>query len=402
MDNTNTNFSLPVDFKWGVSTSSYQIEGGNFNSDWYSWEKYKGYIEAGDACRSYEKYKEDIEILKRLKVNSYRFSIEWSRIEPEEGKWDLEVLNHYKDLIKSLKDNNIEPFVTLFHESLPIWVSKIGGFENKKIIKIFQRYTDFVVENLGSEVTFWITINEPFIYALMGYLSGEYPPGKRSIIKYLKVEHNLQIAHIRAYIGIKDIYKKFNWGRSRVSVAKNNVDYLPLDWISKFYIMLKRYFTNYSYLDKTRKYMDFIGLNYYFHEEDKFKLSIHNFLFKSIPNDKLEKQDVLGWDIYPQGIYNIMKQTYKRYNKDIFILENGISDTSDLNRIKYIEDHLVYIKKAIEEGIPVKGYFYWSLIDNYEWKYGFDAKFGFSYMDNNGNRIMKESGKKFADIVQSI
>ena len=146
--------NFPKDFKWGVATSSYQIEGGNNNADWALWEEKKGLDKAGNACGSYEKYIEDIELLKKINVNSYRFSLEWSRIEPNEGDWNIEAIEHYKDMIKRLKIENIEPFVTLFHFTLPQWVSREKGFENKKIIEYFKSYVGFVVENLGSDVNF--------------------------------------------------------------------------------------------------------------------------------------------------------------------------------------------------------------------------------------------------------
>ncbi len=388
---------FPKDFKWGVATSAYQIEGGNNFSDWALWEEKMGIEKAGKACNSYIEYEKDIELLKKLNLNTYRFSIEWSRIEPKEGEWNLEALDYYKSLLKKLKIEGIEPFVTLFHYSLPQWVSEYKSFETKKIINYFKRFTEFVVENLGMDVKYWITINEPTVYASLGYISKQWPPGKKSYIKYFRVIKNLELSHIVSYKKINEIYKKYGWDKPSISIAQNNNDMVGKDIPSKIYIyFLKRIFS-YSFLNKVKDYIDFIGLNVYFYTEIEFSLFKG---FSSNLENKLPENDVKGWKIHPLSMYSLVKDVYNRYKKDIYITENGISLINDEKRGIYIKEYLEYLFKAIEEGIPVKGYFYWTLVDNFEWLNGYKAKFGLCYLDESNKRVIKNSGKYYASIVK--
>lgn len=395
--------NFPKDFKWGVATSSYQIEGGNNNADWALWEDKKNLEKAGDACKSYEKYIEDIDLLKKMNVNSYRFSLEWSRIEPNEGEWSIEAIEHYKDMIKRLKMENIEPFVTLFHFTLPQWVSKERGFENKKTIEYFKRYVGFVVENLGSDVNFWITINEPDIYGTLGYITGEWPPGRRkSYLKYFKVMRNLEIAHIQSYKKINELYKKYGWSKPAISISKNNTDLVGKDFLSRIYVFFLKYIFSYSFLNKVKNYIDFIGLNIYFYSEVVFDpFSKGSFLFRTLSQHNFDKQDIINWDINPKSMYNIVMDIHNRYKKDIYITENGLSDTKDNRKAKYINDNLEYLLKAIDKGAHVKGYFHWSMIDNFEWIEGFKPKFGLAFINSKGDRILKKSGKYYSNIIKN-
>ena len=396
-----TNRNFPDKFLWGVSTSAYQIESGNINSNWREWEEKKNLSHVGNVCNSDTEYPEDIKLIKALNLNAYRFSIEWSRIEPQEGKWNIDVINYYKDLISRLQNVNIEPFVTLFHFSLPIWISNIGGFKNKKTIKYFVRFVEFVVENLGNKVNFWITINEPTLFGVQSYISGEWPPGEKNYLKYVIVKKNLEIAHIESYIKINKIYSKYNWEKPKISIAKNNIDAITPDIFTEYPLKVYKFLWNHSFLDNIKKYIDFIGLNYYFHKEIKLNiLSKEIPLLETIPDQKgLPKQDILGWEIYPKGIYNLAVDLYKRYNKDIYITENGISDITDGKRAEFIKNHLNFVKKAIDEGVPIKGYFYWTLVDNFEWYWGYNPKFGLAYM-NKGKRVLKNSSKIYAKIAK--
>ncbi len=401
-NNNDTKRNFPKDFLWGVATSAYQIEGGNNHSNWNMWADKKGIEKATDILNSHTQYTEDIKLIKSLNLNSYRLSIEWSRVEPQEGKWDIDGLNYYKDLITKLQDSNIEPFVTLFHFSLPEWMQKKGGFKNRKNIKYYTRFVEFVVENLGNKVKFWITINEPVLLGVLSYISGEWPPGEKNYLTYFKVKRVLERAHIEAYIKINNIYKKYNWEKPKISIAKNNVDATTNDTFSEYPMKIYTFLWNYSFLDNIKKYMDFIGLNYYFHK----KVKLH-FLSKEMPfletvqdEEVNQKQDVLDWEVYPKGIYNLTTCLYKRYKKDIYITENGISDTTDTKRSEFIIQHLSFIKKAIDEGVPIKGYFYWTLVDNFEWAWGYKPKFGLAYIEK-GKRILKNSAKTYALIAKN-
>ena len=400
--NNDTKKNFPKDFLWGVSTSAYQIESGNINSNWTAWIEKKGLDKVTDTLNSNTQYTEDIKLIKSLNLNAYRLSIEWSRVEPQEGKWDIDSINYYKDLITKLQDANIEPFVTLFHFSIPEWMQKKGGFKNSKNMRYDTRVVEFVVENLGNKVKFWITINEPILFGVLSYVSGEWPPGEKNYFAYFKVKRILERAHIEAYIKINKIYKKYNWEKPKISIAKNNIDATTNDTFSEYPMKIYTFLWNYSFLDNIKKYIDFIGLNYYFHKKVKLNfLSKEMPLLETIQDENInQKQDVLDWEIYPKGIYNLSTSLYKRYKKDIYITENGISDTTDSKRSEFIIQHLNFIKKAIDEGIPIKGYFYWTLVDNFEWIWGYKPKFGLAYIDK-GKRILKNSAKTYAIIAKN-
>ncbi len=229
-----SNLRFPSDFYWGASTASHQVEGGNVN-DWSEWEKsekrklelqekglidkhgYQNFI-SGNACDHFNHFKEDFKLAKALGHNATRISIEWSRIEPSEGVFSEEGINHYKEVIKTLRELDIEPFVTLWHWPIPLWLRDMGGWESSKIPDYFARYAEKVVSELGFGVRYWITLNEPEIYSSNSYLEGHWPPQKKSIFNYLLVLRNLINANNKAY----PLIKKHN-PNSMVGVAKNNI-----------------------------------------------------------------------------------------------------------------------------------------------------------------------------------
>ena len=364
---------FPDNFYWGSATSAHQVEGGNVN-DWSEWEKSKPEIaNSGRACDHYNRFREDFDMAKSLNHNAHRFSIEWSRIEPKEGKLNRREIEHYRQVLLSLKERGLEPFVTLYHWTLPVWLSQKGGWLNKKTPYYFDRFVKIVSQNLFDQVNFWITINEPNVYASNSFLIGAWPPQKRSILKYFKVLNNLARAHQLAYRSLHLIDLD-----CQVGIAKNNVyfDRSPL----------ADYFWNSYFLKKIKDEQDFIGLNYYFH---------HRFFKKR----KLPVTD-LGWGFYPKGIYHLLKDL-RKYNKLIYITENGLADKKDKQRAKFIKDHLFWIQRAIQEGVDVGGYFYWSLLDNFEWDKGFWPRFGLVEVDYKTlDRKIRPSAKIYAKICQ--
>jgi len=190
---------FPPNFLWGAATSSYQVEGDNRNSDWWHWEKRSGKENSGVACRHYELYLEDFNLAYSLNHNAHRLSLEWSRLEPRRGKFLYQELKHYLDVISALRERNIEPIVTLHHFSNPLWFAQAGGWQNKECVKSFLRFSKFVVEALADKVRYWITINEPLVYAYHAYVLGVWPPEIRSVSKAMQVENNFLIAHVKAY-----------------------------------------------------------------------------------------------------------------------------------------------------------------------------------------------------------
>jgi len=347
-------FEFPKDFYWGAATSAHQVEGNNHN-DWSEWEKATNHPVSGRACDHYNRFREDFDIAKSLSHNAHRFSIEWSRIEPEEGKWDEKEITHYQEVINALRERGIEPFVTLWHWTLPLWVAKQGGWENKKTISDFARYCEKVTQSIQG-IKFWITLNEPDFYARNSYLFGFRPPQKKSFFKFLKVFFHLIKAHKISYTIIKKI-------GGFAGISQNN-----------FYFNL--------FLNKTNKQQDFIGVNYYkYWNRGRIK------------ND-------MDWSIYPKGLYYVLRGL-KKFNKPIYITENGLADAKDEKRLSFIKEHIKWIAQAIKEGADVRGYLYWSLLDNFEWDKGFYPRFGLVEMDyTTMKRIIRSSSFNYKKIIE--
>lgn len=361
---------FPKGFFWGAATSSHQVEGGNRN-DWTEWEmanaqrlskesggKYspENYI-SGRACDHYNRFREDFDIAKSLGHTAHRFSIEWSRVEPEEGKWDEKEIEHYREVIRALRERGIEPFVTLWHWTLPMWVAKQGGWENKKTVDDFTKYSERMAKEFG-DIKYWITINESKIYSINTHLRGKWPPQKRSLLGALRTYRNILLAH-------KCVYSKIHRDGVQVGIAKNNTYFEG--WVSP----LINYLWNDWFLYRIRNHQDFIGLNYYYHNRIKG--------FKYNQNENNLISDV-GWEIYPEGIYHVLKNL-KKYNKPIYITENGLADEKDVHREKFIQEHLRFAHKAITDGVDLRGYLHWSLLDNFEWDKGFWPRFGLIEID---------------------
>jgi len=368
------NLEFPKGFYWGTATSAYQIEGG-IKNDWSeAGKKYN----AGLACDHYHRFEEDFDFAKQMNNNAHRFSIEWARVEPEEGKFDQKELNHYKEVLLALKQRNLEPFVTLYHWTLPIWFAEKGGWLNKDAPKYFERFVEKVVREYKGLVKFWITLNEPNIYASHSFLIGGWPPFIKSWQKTKLALNQLIEAHKTAYKIIHKIVPD-----AQVGPVTNNI------WYRGILKILLDYKWNHWFLENIKNYFDFIGLNYY------FGYSISGFIFKG------KEISDLGWKIVPDGIYHVLMDL-KKYNKPIYITENGLADAKDAKRAKFIIDHLKWVYKAIEEGVNIQGYFHWSLIDNFEWDKGFAPRFGLIEIDYKTlKRLPRSSSKIYAEICKN-
>ena len=397
---------FPEGFLWGTSTSAHQVEGDNLN-DWTAWEKENASRLAGEAKNywqpwqqekfpemfspenyisgrvtdHYHRYEEDFDLAKVMNNNAHRFSIEWSRIEPEEGKFNEKEIEHYRNIIKMLKIRGLEPFVSLWHWTVPIWFSKKGGFEKRENIKYFVRFCEVVVEEFKNDVKFWLVLNEPEIHAGHSYLKGTWPPQKKNFFSYLKVFKNLIWAHRSVFLAIKQAN-----AQAQVGITKNNIYFEG--WLSP----IIRWWWNFYFLNCIKTHQDFIGLNYYFHNRIKGLKFNQN---------KNEETSDLGWEIYPKGIYYVLREL-KKYQKPIYITENGLADAKDEKREKFIKEHLYWIHKAIQEGVDIRGYFYWSLLDNFEWDKGFWPRFGLVEIDYQTlERKIRPSAQEYAKICKN-
>jgi beta-glucosidase len=379
---------FPEGFLWGAATSAHQVE-GNMRNNWIEWEKKnaerlakkaerkwtrwqqekfpgmfdrKNYI-SGRACDHYHRFEEDFNLAKLGAHNAHRFSIEWSRVEPEESEFDEKEIEHYRKVIQSLCNSGMEPFVTLWHWSEPVWFEKKGGWQSKKAADYFCEYVEKMVNSLGDQVRFWIVVNEPNVGLGFGYLLGSQPPGKRNPLAFLKAYFNLLSSYKRSYKLIHNLNKN-----AKVGFANSFTCYEAdiCKFLDKLIVCIAKYFSRY-FFSHTKGFNDFIGCNYY--SRNLISLKKKKLLLT-------EKTD-LNWEIYPRGIYKVLKEI-QEYNLPIYITENGLADSNDSKREKFIKNHLSWIQKAAEEGADVKGYFHWSLLDNFEFPEtrGFWPRFG--------------------------
>jgi len=366
-------------FLWGAATSSYQVEGGIENCDWAEAARRGKVPPAGLSVDHYQRYEADFSLARDLDHNAHRFSLEWARIEPTEGVFDSQAIEHYEKVLDALRARGLEPCVTLWHFTLPQWFTERGGFTQPDAANIFARYCEYVVSRLGDRAKFWMTINEPLVYASNGYRVGTWPPFQKNIWQFLRMTPLLAAAHRCAYEQMKAVKPNI-----QIGIANNNIHFTP-----RWYpiSVLVRWLWNHRFLNAIKNHQDFIGLNYYFH---------HHF---GSP-EKLPKSD-MGWDIYPQGLYHVLLEL-RRYGKPVYVTENGIADAADTRRAQFIRDHVAWMLKAKEDGVDVRGYFYWSLLDNYEWHHGFTPRFGLIAVNYDTlDRTIRPSARAYQHLIRS-
>lgn len=398
---------FPKDFYWGSATSSYQVEGNNSNADWWPWEMAVGQERSGDACRHYELYEQDFDLIKDLHHNAHRLSIEWSRIEPSEGQFSQEALEHYIKVVKALRARGIEPMVTLHHFTNPIWFSESGNWVKANCIKRFLRYSEFVVKGLSPYVHYWFTINEPSVYFSHSFLWGMWPPQSKSFFQMKAVHDHMNQAHVESYRLIHQIYKSSNLPAPAVSIAHHMQAIVPCneDAKTRLAVQWRKYLYNLEILDylSRNKSLDFIGVNYY----SRNLVHVHswwigNLLMEICQEDHhpLERNS-LGWAIYPDGLRQVLVDI-KKYNLPVIISENGICTSDDNQRWRFIQDHLKKVHEAISQGVEVQGYLYWSLMDNFEWAHAFGPRFGLIDIDyKTAKRTVRDSAKQLANVCKT-
>jgi beta-glucosidase len=400
--------TFPVNFLWGAATSAYQVEGDNVYTDWWHWEKSSGQKEfCGPAAGHYRYFEEDFNTAKLLHHTCHRLSIEWSRVEPHENQFSAQEIAHYIDVITALRERNIQPIVTLHHFTNPEWLSRIGGWENPSARDYFIRYVEKIVGSLSAQVRYWIPVNEPMVYVYHAYVAGIWPPQKKSLRISERVAKNLLDAHTQAYKLIHEIYRKKDLPAPLVGIAHHMQAFVACrpTLRNKLGVYLRDRLFNLAFLKKLsrRGALDFIGVNYYTRGLVETRgWGIRNLLldFCVQQHSRLEKND-LGWDIYPQGIYASLLKL-KKFKLPVFVTENGICTHDDARRWQFIADHLKYVAAALEKGVDVRGYIYWSLLDNYEWDKGFSPRFGLINVDyRTGARTVRESARKFAGVCQT-
>lgn len=411
---------FPKDFFWGGSTASHQVEGGNHNQwsvwelenakelaltahqrlSWLpSWDDIKEQAEdpdnyvSGRGVDHYRRYKEDFRLARQLNLNAFRFGIEWSRIEPEEGVWNEDAINHYKQYIAEMRAQHLEPFINIWHWTVPVWFAEKGGFKYKKNRKYFERFVQKLSETLLDDIIYVITLNEPNVYTSFGYLTGEWVPQEKSPIAFMRVYWNLVMCQRASYKILKKSKPTLQIGiAAQLANIQSKRPHSMLDNITTKWM---RYFWNWWFLRRIRHSQDFVGFNYYFTDYYTGLGKRNN------PNTPLND---LGWYMEPEGLYPLIMRTWQRFKKPIFVTENGLADADDQYRRWWIEETIVAMERAISEGAQLKGYFHWSLLDNFEWKYGWWPKFGLVAVDRSQGmkRSIRPSAAWFADRIKQL
>lgn len=372
---------FPDNFYWGAATAAYQVEGGIENVDWAKAAREGRVPICGRAADHYNRFESDFDLVKELGHNCHRISVEWARIEPEEGKFDEKEIEHYRQVLAAMRERRIKPFITLWHFTLPLWFSESGGFERKDSPEIFARYAAYVAKKLGNDCRHFSTINEPTVYSSLGWLAGVWPPFKRwSGFSILKLDHHNQTVPgqeirfgniftyfsvlrrlVRAHNLAYDAIKKNAFG-AEVGIV-HHVVLFHANWnpFNKLFAWVMNWFSTHSVMRRVYKKCDSIGVNYYQH--------------KKFGDKKVYPKTDMGWDVYPEGLCDALLMM-RRYKLPLWVSEAGVADADDNMRADYITRLIRCMHVAIEGGADVRGYMYWSLIDNYEWAAGFDKRFG--------------------------
>jgi len=409
---------FPKNFVWGVATASHQIEGNTIN-DWIDWEKQNAarlakdapktfaktspvweqikaeatdpanYI-SGRAANSYELFEEDLKLIKELGVNAYRFSIEWSRICPDPKTIDKAALDHYKNIVDRLHQEGVTPWVTILHRPIPRWVAAQGGWASKKTVDDFARYTHVLVETFGDKVKHWMPLNEPMLNVGGGFFAGRIPPSRKNPLAGFKAFFNMVKAHNNSFDIIHQTIPDAQVGSAHAAIYAepyNNRFY------NKWLVDVVHFFANWIFLDKINDHSDFVGIQYY-------TRGVIGLPLKTYPQPGPHSD--MAQEIYPLGIYKFIKMTHDRYHKPIVVTENGVADRDDQLRPAVIHDHIAEIDSAIKEGVDVRGYFHWSLLDNYEWDRGFWPKFGLAHVNRTTfKRTFRPSAQIYIDIIKA-
>ncbi len=409
-----------MDFLWGAATSSHQVEGYNEKNDWWAWEhegNCEGGVRSGAATDHWNRFREDLKLAADLGLNSYRFSVEWSRLEPEEGRFDETAVEWYRELINECVKLKLMPMLTLHHFTSPKWFADQGGFVRKRSPDQFAAYTEYVVRKLGADVPLWCTLNEPMVLVAGTYLGCFMPPAKYAPKLVPLACHNLLKSHVRAYrlIHSRMPERTGPWKSVpiQVGIAHNMLDFMPDRRWHPMEAMLAgvfRRFYNDSWLDAVTggkqkfgipglipkahvvkealgtKTCDFIGVNYYTKAYVQWRprnaaMERPNPLPLGIEfARRKEPSSDLKWAVHPEGFHRVLKRA-ARHRLPIYVTENGIADHDDKLRPTYLLEHLKVLDRARAEGIDIRGYYYWSLLDNFEWIKGFWPRFGLFKVD---------------------
>jgi beta-glucosidase len=412
---------FPQGFLWGCATAAHQVEGGNTN-DWWRWEQTPGHIHenqrSGGACEWWQgRYEEDFDRAAAMNNNAQRISVEWSRVEPEPGRWDDYALEKYRAMLQALRARGMTPMVTLHHFTNPLWVADDDGWAWEGTPARFATFARKVVSALGDLCSLWCTINEPMIYVTLHYLFGERPPGLKNRGTAYRVFVNMVRGHTLAYHAIKEVQPT-----AQVGFANHNVHLRPRwGWLlNRLAVSIVDSFVNRAFMSalhtgvaampgggrthipNAKGALDWVGLQYY----QAFDVGFNLFRPLSLFVEQVKPTDIptgpKAWGgLIPGAIFNEIANTYKLLGKPIYVTEAGVPDPTDTLRMGYLIETVRAMWKAVNFNYPVKGFFHWSLLDNFEWTEGFDPRFNFGLYQTNfetQERTPRRSAKLYGEI----
>jgi beta-glucosidase len=411
---------FPKGFLWGCATAAHQVEGGNTNNNWWKWEQ-EGHTNGsqGLACDWWGgRWREDFDRAAETGQNAHRLSVEWSRIQPEPDRWDEDAIERYRQMLRGLRERSMTVMVSLHHFTDPIWFNEMGGWETGAAVPLFEKYVRKVVEALREYCSLWCTINEPNIYTLNGYVSGDFPPGKNDIKLAMRVMANMLRGHAAAYAAIHQLQPEARAGYalhyrpqvaarswSPLDVFMRNVQYNGINMAFPTGIstgIMKSPVGSFR-VPEAKGTQDYFGLNYYSVDTVKFDLSNARELFarRYYPEDSDFSATKFIANI-PTGIFDSIKWVTQAYpDLPILITENGVEDPDDRMRPRYLAQHIHQIWRAVNFNWPVKGYFHWSLVDNFEWERGWTQRFGLWGLDPETQaRTRRKSVDLYAEICR--
>jgi beta-glucosidase len=409
-------YHFPKPFLWGTATASYQVEGNNTNSQWWKWEQ-DGHTNgrSGLACDWWGgRWREDFNRAAETGQNAHRLSVEWSRIQPTPDRWDEEALEKYRAMLRGLKERGITVMVTLHHFSNPLWLEKMQGWETEAVVPLFEKFVRKTVETLKEYCSLWCTINEPNVYYSLAYVTGEFPPGKKDIRAALRVAANLSRAHAAAYRAIHAIQPEAQVGYAlHYRPMKSANSWNPLHNLvtgiqnaavnevfpSAIRDGIMRTPLGKIRIPEAKGTQDYVGLNYYSEDTVAFDITQPGLLFGRRHYPVGTETNVRGdFGNTPEGFFKAIKWA-TRFNVPVYITENGIDDSDDSLRRRYLAQHIHQMWRAVNFNWPVRGYFHWTLVDNFEWDRGWTQRFGLWELDPESQKRTKRPS---ADLYAAI
>ena len=411
-------YQFPTGFLWGAATSSHQVEGNNKNNNWFAWENRSGKVVTGHrvglACDWWGgRWKEDFDRAAESGQNSHRLSVEWSRIQPVPDTWNNDALEVYRQMLSGLRERGMTPMVTLHHFTDPLWLVAEGGWENPETPHRFEAYVKQVVSALKDYATLWCTLNEPNMYMFGGYIEGTFPPGVEDINIGFNVMANMVRGHARAYqviheiqaearVGVAINYRSLTPARAWLLVDKWTAKVLSHLFNDAFPKALMNGKLNFIYkrvtIPEAVGTQDFFGVNYYTRDLVKFKFSPADRFHERRFPPEASVSDTGFLANVPAGLFEGIRWA-RQFKVPIMITENGIENADDTLRPGYLVEHLHQIWRAVNFNWPVKGYFHWTLVDNFEWERGWTQRFGLWDLDpETQTRTQRQS----ADLYETI